>query len=116
MGFRGGLRSPKPPPGALPLDTAGRLPSPRPLVPPIPPNPGYATADPVVLCVTTHSLITGAWQRNELIGCCETRTVGVKRVLNTCIGYSSEAVHTGVRETGVREVEFSSVQFVCCDY
>jgi len=39
-----GLR-PQTPTGALPLDPAGGLPSPRPPVPTLPPNPGYATAN-----------------------------------------------------------------------
>jgi len=38
----GGYAPPNHPPGALPLDSAGGLPFPRPPVPP-PPNPGYAT-------------------------------------------------------------------------
>ena len=37
------LLSPQTPTGALPLDTAGGLPSLRPPVPTLPPNPGYAT-------------------------------------------------------------------------
>ena len=35
---------------------------------------------------------------------------GLCSVLNTCIPCSTAAVHTGVRE-----LEFSSVQFVCCE-
>ena len=38
----GGFAPPNSPPGALPLDPAGRLPSPYHLCP-LPPNPGYAT-------------------------------------------------------------------------
>jgi len=38
----GGACPPNPPQGALPLDPAGGLPSPKPTVP-LPPNPGYAT-------------------------------------------------------------------------
>ena len=41
-GFWG--RSPQTVTGALPLNPARGLPSPRPLVPTLPPNPGYATA------------------------------------------------------------------------
>ena len=42
---------PQTPTGALPLDPAGGLPSPRPPVPTLPPNPGYATVrETCVLC------------------------------------------------------------------
>ena len=43
MSFREDVPPANHPPGALPLDPAGGLPSPRPHVPPLPPNPGYAT-------------------------------------------------------------------------
>jgi len=58
-----GLR-PHTPTGALPLDPAGGLPSPRPPVPTLPLNPGYATGH-IYYIVLCSPLVALQWYRNR---------------------------------------------------
>jgi len=55
------------------------------------------------------AFIGHARQRHDLTRCSETRTVSAQSVMHEHM-HSSATVHTGVRE-----LEFRSVQFLCCE-
>lgn len=66
MNFTGALLPNPPPPGALPLQPAGGLPSPRPPVPPLSAIPGYATAHRSVRHIKDN---TCEWYAIAIAGC-----------------------------------------------